>query len=283
MKKGLIVKKNANLFSVDGKNCVARKNLKQEGIFVGDYVEYDEKQLSIERVLPRKNLLVRPPIANVDKMLIVIAPTPKPDFYLVDKLLIFCKLNGIKPVLVINKSDILSEKLKKHIESVYKNLLPICFVSAMNDSAKQVAKFVKGICAFAGQSAVGKSSLVNAILDKNEKVGELSRRTDRGKQTTRLVSLYELSKGDYLADTAGFSKLDESLIDLDAESLDRYFDDFIEFIPDCQFTSCNHIAEKKCGVKAALKLGKIAEQRYNSYERLFSALKQIRRVYEKKD
>lgn len=283
MKKGLIVKKNANLFSVDSKNCVARKNLKQEGIFVGDYVEYDEKQLSIERVLPRKNLLVRPPIANVDKMLIVIAPTPKPDFYLVDKLLIFCKLNGIKPVLVINKSDILSEKLKKQIESVYKNLLPICFVSAMNNSAKQVAKFVKGICAFAGQSAVGKSSLVNAILDKNEKVGELSRRTDRGKQTTRLVSLYELSKGNYLADTAGFSKLDESLIDLDAESLDRYFYDFIEFIPDCQFTSCNHIAEKKCGVKAALKLGKIAEQRYNSYERLFSALKQIRRVYEKKD
>lgn len=283
MKKGLVVKKNANLFFIGETACLARKNLKDNGIFVGDKVEYDEKQNMIERVLPRKNLLVRPPIANLDKMFIVIASTPKPDFYLIDKLIVFCKLNDISPILVVNKIDILSGKLKREIIKAYSDILPICFVSAKDDNTKQILKFVKGVCAFAGQSAVGKSSLINSILgEKKEEIGELSSKTDRGKQTTRLVTLYKLSKNDYLADTAGFSKLDENLIEVEKNLLDRYFDEFINYIPFCEYTSCNHIAEKKCAVKNAVNLGEIDEKRYNNYVKLFKVLKDKGSMYEKK-
>ncbi len=273
MKKGLVVKKNANLFFIDDEALLARKNLKNDGIFVGDIVEYDEKQKTIEKVLPRKNLLIRPPMANLDKMFIVIASVPKPDFYLIDKLIIFCKINAIKPVLVVNKADLLNEALKNVLLNTYKNILPICFASAKENDVKEILNQVKGICAFAGQSAVGKSSLINAILgQQKEEVGELSLKTDRGKQTTRMVTLYKLNKKDCLADTAGFSKLDENLIEIDKNLLDRYFDEFLKFIPQCEYSSCNHIAEKKCGVKEALFLGKISEKRYNSYVKLFNAL-----------
>lgn len=283
MKKGLVVKKNANLFFIGDEAFLARKNLKNDGIFVGDVVEYDEKQKTIEKVLPRKNLLVRPPIANLDKMFIVLASTPKPDFYLIDKLITFCKANDISPVLIVNKKDILNEDLKKDLQKTYKNVLPICFVSAKDEDVKQILKHVKGVCAFAGQSAVGKSSLINSILgEKKEEIGELSSKTDRGKQTTRLVTLYKVSKNDYLADTAGFSKLDENLIEVEKNLLDRYFDEFINYIPFCEYTSCNHIAEKKCGVKNAVNLGEIDEKRYNNYVKLFKVLKDKGSMYEKK-
>ncbi len=279
MKKGLVVKKNANLFFVGDLPCVARGNLKERGIFVGDRVEYDDRTQTIEKVLPRRNLLIRPPIANLERMFIVIAPTPKPDFYLVDKLILFCQINDIKPILVVNKTDILKKELKDFIQNTYSHLLPIVCVSAQEGEVNAIKTEVKGICAFAGQSAVGKSSLINALFDEErEKVGQLSRKTDRGKQTTRLVSLYHLGGKNYLADTAGFSKLDERLLGVQEREVGRFFADFVPYLGECEYNSCCHIAEKKCGVKQALKVGKISEQRYNSYVKIFQTLKNMRRV-----
>lgn len=273
MKTYVIEKKNADLFFVEGKGYKARKNLKTQGIFVGDKIVLNEKEGVIEKVLERKNYIIRPPIANLDKMFIVIAPIPKPDFYLVDKLIIFCKVKGIEPALVVNKTDLMSEKEILDIKNIYSSFLKVVFVSAEKGDVVKLKKEVKGICAFAGQSAVGKSSLINAIFEEaREKVGLLSKKVERGKQTTRVVCLHHLGGKNYLADTAGFSKLDENLLNIEKNEICKYFDEFIEFLPKCEFNSCSHIVEKKCGIKDALKLGKISEQRYNSYVKLFEVL-----------
>lgn len=273
MKTSVIEKKNADLFFVCGKGFKARKNLKNNGIFVGDKVTINEKEGVIEKVLERKNCLIRPPIANLDRMFIVVAPVPKPDFYLVDKLIIFCKVKGILPIFVVNKTDLLSETDVEQITKVYSAFLKVIFVSAQNGDVVALKKEIKGICAFAGQSAVGKSSLVNAIFEENrEKIGLLSKKVERGKQTTRVVSLHHFGGHNYLADTAGFSKLDENLLNLEKNEISKYFDEFLKFLPNCEFNSCTHIAEKRCGVKEALKLGKISQQRYNSYVKLFEVL-----------
>lgn len=284
MKTGIITKKNADLFFIDGIGYVARKNLKTDGIYVGDFVEYDEENKVIEKILKRKNLLVRPPLANVDKMLIVIAPVPKPDFVLIDKLIIYCELNNIRPVLIVNKKDLLNSRLKDEIEKIYSKIIDIFYVCSFDRSALNLKEIVKGICAFAGQSAVGKSSLINSIFQENkEKIGEISKHIERGKQTTRLVSLYKLGEDSFLADTSGFSKLDEKLLNLQSDELAGYFPDFLEFLPHCEYKTCRHIKEKNCAVKHAVEIGKISKQRYNSYIKIFEALKDFRRNYEKKN
>lgn len=275
---GKVVKKNANQFLVNGRWCVARGNLKDQGIFVGDDVVCDDRENVIEKVCERKNVLVRPPIANIDKMIIVIAPVPKPDFLLIDKLLIFCEKNEIIPVICVNKCDILDKTLKNQIISIYSNIAKIIMTSAKNDDCKELASQIKGVCTFAGQSAVGKSSLINALHGQEvEQVGDLAKKVERGKQTTRMVSLYKLGEDDYIADTAGFSKLDEGLLDIDERKLANYYPDFVPYLNDCEYSSCTHTKEKKCGIAAAAKRGDIALVRYENYLKLYDAIKERRR------
>lgn len=275
---GKVVKKNANQFLVNGRWCVARGNLKDQGIFVGDDVMCDDRENVIEKVCERKNVLVRPPIANIDKMIIVIAPVPKPDFLLIDKLLIFCEKNEIIPVICVNKCDILDKTLKNQIISIYSNIAKIIMTSAKNDDCKELASQIKGVCTFAGQSAVGKSSLINALHGQNvEQVGDLAKKVERGKQTTRMVSLYKLGEDDYIADTAGFSKLDEGLLDIDERKLANYYPDFVPYLNDCEYSSCTHTKEKKCGIAVAAKRGDIALVRYENYLKLYDAIKERRR------
>ncbi len=280
--RGRVTKKIADKFLVDGQLCVARGGLKENGIFVGDIVEYNNEEKIIEKVCERKNLFIRPPLANLDRMIIVISPVPKPDFVLVDKIIAFCVKNEVKPILCVNKTDVLDEKLKEKIERVYSKILKICFVSAKNNDAEQLKKCLKGVCAFAGQSAVGKSSLINVLCkEEKELVGSLSRRVDRGKQTTRVCSIYELEKGVLVTDTAGFSKLDEGLLGIDERSLCNYFSEFLPYIAKCKFSSCSHIKEKDCEVKKAVSEGKISLERYESYKKIYESLKG-RKNYEKK-
>ena len=271
---GRVIKKNADQFLIDNKYYIARGNLKNQGIFVGDMVEICDENNIIEKVYPRKNLLIRPPLANVDKMIIVIAPIPKPDFLLIDKLIIFCNKNKILPVLCVNKCDILEEELKNIIISSYSDIIDMVFVSAKNNEVDTLYKSISGVCAFAGQSAVGKSSILNCLLKEDKaEVGELGKKVDRGKQTTRIVSLYQLSNSSFIADTAGFSKFDESLLNLDEKKLAYEYYEFVPFIKKCKFVSCNHIKEKDCELKKAVENGEVPILRYKNYLKLYDIIK----------
>ena len=272
--KGLVIKKNANLFSVecDGQifHLSPSGKTKASGIYVGDYVEFEE---NITKVLPRKNLLIRPPMANIDKLFIVLAPTPKPDFVLVDKMIIYCHLNDISPCIVVNKKDLCDEEFANKIKEDYA-CYDVLFLSAKNESPEELENSIQGICALAGQSAVGKSSLINAIFKDETKTetGTLSAKIERGKQTTRLVSLYKVGKG-YLADTAGFSLLDLSFVsNLDKGELASYYPDFLKGREGCKYRSCLHEGGD-CGVIKLVRDGKISKRRYENYLKILQEMK----------
>ena len=275
---GLVLKKNADKFTVemDGQTSImSARNLKKEGIFVGDKVECQNGV--IERVLERKNLLIRPPLANIDTMIIVVAFQPKPDFLLVDKLLVFCMVKGIIPILCVNKSD-LSENFVSDVKKIYKNVVDIVSISTLDRSVMKLKKYIKGITALAGQSAVGKSSIINALLgEKLATIGDFSKKVMRGKQTTRLVELYDLKNGNYLADTAGFSKLSEELLLVNENELKDYYPDFIKYAHECKYKSCQHLSLKDCGIVNAVREGKISKARYENYKILRENIKKVKK------
>lgn len=287
MLKGRVLKKQADLFTVELEKeniekqnktaeFVARKNLKKDGIFVGDLVEIDNDN-AICKIQTRKNILIRPPVANIDRMFIVVAPVPKADLYTVDKMLLFCALNKIEPLLCINKRD-LDEVYCQNIFEIYSPIVKTMIVSSLDESVKVLEEEIKGICVLAGQSAVGKSSIINAL--KNAvvtKVDTFSKKIERGKQTTRTVELYKFGENRYLADTAGFSKLDERLLDLEAEEIKGYYPEFLEFAVDCKYKSCMHLSDKDCSVCNALKEGKISKQRYENYKKMCEIVKSIKK------
>ena len=280
MLKGLVLKKQANLFTVALQDkiltTVARKVLKKDGIFVGDYVLLDDDN-AICQIEKRKNVLIRPPVANIDRMFIVVAPVPKADLYTVDKMILFCKLNNIKPFICINKKD-LDEEYCKNIEKIYKKIAKTMIFSSFDDSVMQIEKEIKGICVLAGQSAVGKSSIINALKKEQiAKVDTFSKKIERGKQTTRTVQLFEFGKGNFLADTAGFSKLDETLLDIREDEIKSYYPEFLEYAQECKYKSCAHLTDKDCGVVKAVKDGKISKDRYQNYLKIYQTIKNIKR------
>ena len=271
--QGIILTKNANVFTVlsDDRvfNLSPSGKTKKSGIFVGDYVDFDENIVNVHK---RKNCLIRPPLANLDKMFIVFAIVPKPDFVLIDKLIIYCKLNDIEPILVLNKNDIATKDFVDELEFDYKDF-KIIKVSAKNDDISLLSNEINGICAFAGQSAVGKSSLINSLF-KTEKaeIGDLSKKIERGKQTTRIVNLYKYNNG-FIADTAGFSMLDLTMVsDINERELASYYPDFMKGREECKYRSCLHLGGD-CGVLRLVKSGEISKRRYNNYLKILQELK----------
>ena len=275
---GRVIKAVASKFFVDTsdgvKVCFARKKLKLDGnIYVGDYVEIekDRDAYVIEMVEKRKNQLIRPYVSNVDVCLIVIAPEPAPDFLLVDKVIINCLVEDIEPVILANKCDL------GHIDLSEYNGVVKCFeISAETaEGINGVFDYVKGrtVC-LAGQSAVGKSSLINAILDNDEcEVGELARKIKRGKNTTRRIEIYNLG-GTYLMDTCGFSMLEA--VDIEPEALRLYFDDLEVYRNECKFNTCTHRDEPDCAVKPHV--GKeIGQGRYDRYKLIYDELEERRK------
>ncbi len=281
MNEALVLKKQSSLFTVelgDGKILsLGARNLKKDGIFVGDKVLLDE-QNTISKTLPRKNLIIRPPVANIERMFITVAPIPKPDLLLVDKLIVFCFLNNITPILCINKFD-LDEKTCKNIEKIYKKVIKTLVFSTFDESVTILRGQIKGVCVLAGQSAVGKSSIINAL--KKEvvaRVDTFSKKVQRGKQTTRTVELYKFGKNKYLADTAGFSKLDENLLNIDERELKSYYPEFLKFAGSCKFKTCVHKGGKEfCGVQKAVEDGLISKERYENYLKLYENLKNLKK------
>lgn len=272
--KGRVIKAVASKFFVDTddgvKVCFARKRLKNDGvIYVGDYVYIAKERDSfvIEDVKERKNRLIRPYVSNIDVCFIVIAPEPQPDFLLVDKIIVNCLVEGIEPVVVKNKDDL------SHIDtSEYDGVVEQIECSAQTgDNVMKIVEFAKGKTAcFAGQSAVGKSSLLNNILDCDLlEVGELAKKIKRGKNTTRKTEIFHISEGTYLVDTCGFSLLET--VDVAPENLRLYFDDLEVFRKECRFNMCTHTDEPDCAVKAHV--GKeIGRGRYERYKTIYQEL-----------
>lgn len=280
--KGQVVKGYGGIYYVDMGDkvveCNGRGRIKLTGeIYVGDYVEvemFKNGKGAISSILPRVNNLVRPYVANIDSIIICIAPIPKPDYLLVDKLLIGCVKDGIEPIICINKADIADGEFFEEVEKNYNTLATIVKVSAATgEGIDSLCKLIGGkFVAFSGQSAVGKSSIINAITDADIKVGELSKKTQRGKHTTRYIEIFKLGNDTRIADTCGFSVLELPLMRPD--ELSEYFLDFVEVSERCRFKGCNHISEPDCAVKRAVESGELSEERYNRYVKLYNDLEE---------
>lgn len=257
--------------------CNCRGKLRLDGdIFIGDYVEFCQfanGKGAIEKILPRKNKITRPYITNIDMIVICIAPSPRPDFYLVDKLLINCIKQNITPVLCVNKTDLMASNFKKNVEISYHNLCDICYVNAMSGQGidKLIELMSGNYVSMAGQSAVGKSSIINAIVGHQMlQTGELSRKVERGKHTTRNVEIFDIGHGIRLADTCGFSVLE--IENINPDELSTYFTDFDDFAANCKYNGCNHINEPGCAVKNAVQNGELSKDRYDRYVTLYNDL-----------
>lgn len=262
--------------------CKARGNFRKAGIspVVGDNVVFDQTDSLhgvVEQVLPRKNVMIRPLVANIDKLFIVSSfETPAPDTLAIDRITALAVYNGIEPIIVFNKSDMGS------FDDLYncykKSGFKVFVVSAKsNIGIEDLKKEIDGnICAFSGNSGVGKSSLLNAICPElNLKTGEVSQKLGRGRHTTRHTELFALKNG-YVVDTPGFSSIEttEDLYDF-KQNLIYCFKDFSDYLTDCKFASCSHTNEKGCAVISAVKSGLIQPSRHNSYVTLYNELKNV--------
>ena len=231
-------------------------------------------------ILPRKNVLVRPAVANVDQALVIFAISrPKPNFNLLDRFLIMMERQNVPSVICFNKMDIASEEEEQKLRTIYENCgCQVLFTSAAQEEGMEnVRSRLRGkTTTVAGPSGVGKSSIINLLApDVGMETGEISQKIDRGKHTTRHSQLIMLEEGTYIMDTPGFSSL--YLQDLEKEELKDFFAEFKEYEPYCRFQGCAHINEPGCGVKAALEEGKISLSRYENYVELYNELKDKRR------
>ena len=243
---------------------------------VGDWVklEEDNGKSTIVEIEERKNEFVRPPVANVDLAVIVFALTnPKPNFYLLDQLLVASEIKGVEPILCFTKTDLASEEEITKIKNHYKETgYPMLYLNSLDGTGlDELNKYLKNKTAFlAGPSGVGKSTLANRICDNGfMETGELSEKLKRGKHTTRHVELLELSMGGYLLDTPGFSSF-KLQNEIDKADLKHFFPEFLQGA--CRFTSCTHRMEPGCEVKSQVQNGTVDLERYENYKLMYEQL-----------
>ena len=290
MRKGILLKGVGSFYTVcsfeDDKEYV----LKARGIFrkdeitpcVGDIVwfeaENENSEGTIEKIENRKNFLVRPPIANIDQMIIVASlKSPDINYIVLDKMIVNALKQNIKIMLCFNKLDLVDKGLTDRIKKCYeKSGFEIFFISVKNKfGTEELKSHLSGkVTAFAGLSGVGKSSLINEIIPGAEmETGQVSEKVKRGKHTTRHLELFRYGKDGFVADTPGFSSL--SLFDIEYGDLWKYYPEFYNF-SDCRFATCMHINEPGCNVKKAVEAGEINELRYSNYLKLLEELRKER-------
>ena len=295
--KGIIVENISNLYRVkvieeesNVKDKVyeanARGKFKKEDItpVVGDFVECEvvkedkeKDRVSIDKILDRKVYIKRTKLANISKIVLVVSSKhPKPDLLMLDKQLAFAEFLGIEALIVLNKIDLDKEKSFKEIKRVYEKI----GYKVLETEAKEgigideLKKELYGNTnAFSGNSGVGKSTLINAIFERDVTLeGEISKKSRRGKNTTTSTKLYEIDEKTFIADTPGFSTFDIS--EIESKDLASYFKEFKEYITECEFVGCTHIKEKNCGIKNAVKEGKIEKERYDRFCKIYQELKE---------
>ncbi|MBE6768683.1 MAG: ribosome small subunit-dependent GTPase A [Ruminococcaceae bacterium] len=293
--QGLVLKGVGGLYTVavDGRtvDCRACGRFRRERItpLAGDRVtvEFQEDGSGfLTAILPRRNVLVRPPVANLDVLVIVAsAAQPAPNTLVMDKLIAVAEKKEIEPVIVVNKTDLADARALE--ETYRKSGFPTFFLTATQpDSVRPLQEFLRGkVSAFTGNSGVGKSSLLNCICPELAlPTGEISQKLGRGRHTTRTAQLYPLADGGYLVDTAGFSSLDmEQVEPILKDELPFCFREFADHFGKCRFTSCAHLKEVGCAVKAAVEAGEIPLSRYESYVAMMDdAAKLVEWKYNKK-
>lgn len=260
---------------------VMRKN--KETPLVGDRVvitpETNDNTGIIEKIEARKNYLVRPPVANIDKAFIVSSySTPKPNTYIIDTFTAICEYKGIEPIIVFNKSDLgdFSEYIECYHLAGYKVYVTSAKKGTGADELKR--EFENSVSVLTGNSGVGKSSILNLFLDSVIETGEVSDKLGRGRHTTRHTEIYPINNGGYVADTPGFSEIEAIKNDYEfKENLQYYFKEFADYIPLCRFTGCSHTSEKGCAVIEAANTGKINKGRLESYKMLYEELKNLKK------
>ncbi len=271
--------------------CRARGNLRRgEGrVLVGDCVRVQDEgndECAIEEIEERTNSLIRPPLANLDRLYAVLAvrdPEPMPDT--TDKLLAITEHNGIDTTVILTKTELSPERAEE-LSSLYRTAGYTVFcvstyqnegIGALRDHLRTALAGGKS-AAFAGASGVGKSSLINALFpDLALQTGEISQKIGRGKNTTRTTALYPVfgaAEGGFLADTPGFSMLDFIRFDfMTWKDLPYAFREFAPYLGACRYADCNHVKEEECAVRNAVQDGKIPASRYESYASLYTVLK----------
>lgn len=263
--------------------CKAKGIFRQQKMkpLVGDDVEIDiiseeKKTGNVAAILPRKNALIRPAVANVDQALLIFAAaSPNPNFNLLDRFLVMMGRQDVPVILCFNKCDLITEEHQQEIASIYEaSGCKILFVSAKKElGLKELQEILEGkTTTVAGPSGVGKSSLINLLAPEAcMETGEISKKIERGRHTTRHAELIQLKGDGYIMDTPGFSSL--YLPEMEKEELQDCYPEFAAFEPYCRFQGCSHISEPDCGVKEALSEGKIHPVRYENYCQLYGELK----------
>ena len=267
--------------------CKAKGAFRKEKIkpLVGDKVEIDvldekEKLGNMIEVLPRRNELIRPAVANIDQALVVFAVTkPEPHFNLLDRFLVMMEQKDIPVVLCFNKKDIAAKPEIHALQDIYRACgYPVIFTSALEDeNIMEIRKVLTGkTTVIAGPSGVGKSSIINLLQPEiHMETGSISKKIARGKHTTRHSELILIDRGTYIMDTPGFSSL--YVNDFEKEELKYYFREFEKYEGKCKFQGCDHIHEPKCAVKAAVEAGEIHPVRYQDYQEMYRELQERKR------
>lgn len=277
-----IYAEDGNVYECKAKGIFRKDNFKP---LVGDNVEItvlneEEKEGSVTSILPRRNSLIRPAVANVDQAFLIFAmENPKPNFLLLDRFLIMMEQQGIPVVICFNKKDVGEKEEMEKLYEIYTGCGYRVVLSSTyeGEGMDEIHEILKGkTTVVAGPSGVGKSSITNCMQGEVQmETGEISKKLKRGKHTTRHSQVIPVEKNTFLMDTPGFSSL--YLTDMKEEELRDYFPEFVMYEPQCRFQGCMHIHEPGCAVKKALSEGKISQQRYDNYLALYEELKEKRR------
>lgn len=273
---------HSKIYECKAKGVFRNKKIKP---LVGDDVEFtvlDQEicEGNIISILPRKNVLIRPAVSNIDQAVVIFSVThPEPNLNLLDRFLVMMEVQQIPVILCFNKIDLIPRDFMEQYRTVYEHAgYHVCFTSAHEQlGIEQLKTMVKGkTTVLAGPSGVGKSSITNLIFPgARMEIGNISKKIQRGKHTTRHSELFFIGDSTFMMDTPGFSSM--YIENMEANQLKDYFPEFESYEENCKFLGCVHIGETICGVKEALADGKLSRSRYDNYTMLYQELKDKRR------